>query len=242
MTAAVEGKAEGRQARRSADHGRIDAPVLAHPVAAELVGGLLGHQQHIAIRAEAHLRRAGSAGGRQRLGAASHGLEGPALVAKAADVARAVGVEDDDHAIVLSHADGTQSTRVRGRAPFQTLPPNGEGRDAVARRVDDEEVAAVATERDGALIAQPAARAHASRGESAFQAERAAARRRIDQQLVAGSRIGAGEDAADAGLVIVVVGHRHCVETAKADDGQADAEKLEGMASGVIHRAAPLNE
>ena len=144
---------------------------MAHAVAGELVGGLLGHQQHVAIGAEADLCRPGSAGGRQRLGAAREWLQGAIKVAEAGDVAGPVGVEHVDHTVVLGHADRLLAAGVGGRAQFKPAATNGEGGNAVAQRVDDEKKAAVATQRHCALVAQAPSGALALRAQACLEGE-----------------------------------------------------------------------
>jgi hypothetical protein len=55
VAATVEREAERSGPRRSRHHRRVDAAIAAHAVTGELVGGLLGDEQHVTIGAEADL-------------------------------------------------------------------------------------------------------------------------------------------------------------------------------------------
>ena len=238
MPAAVECKAERCGARRGRHHRRIDSAVAAHTVAGELVGGFLGDEQHVTLGAESHLRGRGAACRGQRLGAARQRLQGAGDVAKACHVARACRVEHVDRGVVFGHADGLLAAGVHGGAQFQPSAAHCEGGYAVAERVDDEQKVPIATQGHGSLVAQARAGTLALRGQSGFECERPVARRRIDQQLVARHRVGAGEDPTGTIAVVIAVCRRR---QAQAADGQGQPENFERIASCVFHRDAPLN-
>ena len=95
------------------------------PERVDLVGGLLGDDQCVAVAIELHLCGAG-AGGAQGTRATGDGLQVAAVVQPEAGDRVATDVEHVNDIVVHCHADGTYATRRLDVAETETVPGDDE--------------------------------------------------------------------------------------------------------------------